>query len=67
MDEADLEAADLRAEFRGARLDGVDLSGVRYLRPESLATARSLRAASIDPPLLERLKQVNPLLFPDEE
>lgn len=73
FDDADLSGASLagadldHAEFYGARLDGTDLSGVRYLRPESLAEARSLRAAVIDPPLLERLKRINPLLFPDEE
>lgn len=69
LDEADLSGAnmsgaDLRqASFRGADLTGAILGGVLLLGPEALAEARSLKGATLDPPLREALERIRPGLF----
>jgi len=52
-----------QAGLGGAILEGADLRGARRLRPDSLAEARTLRGAALDPPLLDEMKRRRPDLF----
>jgi uncharacterized protein YjbI with pentapeptide repeats len=68
FDDADLSGASLAqadlesVSFRGAKLDGADLRGARRIPLDSLARARSLKGASIDPAVLQELRRLNPAL-----